>query len=82
MSLSGLNSKAPWPSDEIVDDWIADNLKWGDVKQYINSLDEQTLQYIRFDDGTSVSIDDCIVYTEIHDDADMYFVLEPAFYVE
>lgn len=81
LNLADASSSFLMPYDSEVDEWVANNFTWGDIKAKVGSMYIMSIGQLRFDDGNSVTIDDCILYTEIPDDADMYFVLEPGFYL-
>lgn len=79
--INGNFTKFYLPNDSKVDDWVANNLRWGDVKSQLGSIYTSLISSLRYDDGTTPSADDCVPYTVIPDNADMFYVLEPAFYI-
>lgn len=61
------------------DNAVENNLKWGDIKEQSNV---RLLSGILFEDSSPVAYPgDCVLYEDVPDDTELYFVLEPAFVV-
>lgn len=66
-------------SEDQADNAVQNNLKWGDIKGQTNV---RLLSSILFDDSSPVAYPgDCVLYEDVPDDAELNFVLEPAFVV-
>lgn len=66
--------------DEAVDGIVANNTPFSAYKSIIASGPPYTS--LRFDDNTPVTLDDTISVDQVPDDAEAWFVLEPAYVMQ
>lgn len=60
----------------IVDLWIANNNRWSDILS--NWRGGPSVDTLVYDNGDPIT--ETVLYTDVPDDADLWIVLEPAFY--
>lgn len=64
-------------SEDTADNWVTTGKIFSEITE--SDTTQGLISFIKFDDSTPVSINDCILSSEVPGSADFSFVLEPAF---